>query len=195
MKVHNIRLGFATNSSSSHSIVILADGMRVDDVASDGQDCFGWENFTLASKEEKRRYMAVILKDNFSWLEGRDSYADDSSDATLERVQEWTGVRLNSEAYIDHQSSQFLPKNWEGNELHREFFDEYLAYVLRDNMAILGGSDCGDHPLKYDNPTKVTEWEMGDHHCPNAYTVARKDGKVWVLFARNNGNKVRFSFE
>ena len=54
MKIQNIRYGFATNSSSSHSVV-LAPGLK-DNVCT-GELGYGWENFVLATEEEKRKYL------------------------------------------------------------------------------------------------------------------------------------------
>ena len=57
MNISNIRLGFATNSSSTHSIIILPG--QVDDMVWEGE--FGWQNFTLASSGAKMLYLAVCM--------------------------------------------------------------------------------------------------------------------------------------
>jgi hypothetical protein len=61
MKIHNVRAGFATNSSSSHSIVMLAPGHHV---TTDEHSRFeyGWENFTLSDPASKTAYLAVQLR-------------------------------------------------------------------------------------------------------------------------------------
>jgi hypothetical protein len=56
LKIHNVRRGFATNSSSSHSIVVLPAKHPVPDEVSDGDGGYGWEDFVLTSPEEKARY-------------------------------------------------------------------------------------------------------------------------------------------
>lgn len=63
MKIANIRLGFATNSSSSHSVVILPN-QRDDRVHDDNY--YGWENFVLASKEEKMKYLDAQIACHYS---------------------------------------------------------------------------------------------------------------------------------
>jgi len=51
MRIHNVRLGLATNSSSSHSIIL---GRGLSDVTPEcGPEAYGWDNFVLASKEAK----------------------------------------------------------------------------------------------------------------------------------------------
>ncbi|RYD62528.1 MAG: hypothetical protein EOP83_14360, partial [Verrucomicrobiaceae bacterium] len=60
--IHNFRAGFATNSSSSHSVVLIPDseiGAVSDlDVSEDGDDPgeYGWGAFRLVSTEHKLRY-------------------------------------------------------------------------------------------------------------------------------------------
>ena len=58
MKICFQRKGHANNSSSAHS-VIIASGM-VDELMYDKE--YGWEEFILASKEEKTRYLATLLR-------------------------------------------------------------------------------------------------------------------------------------
>ena len=63
INIHNVRFGFATNSSSSHSIIMLRDGAeRPDDNIP--QLGYGWEEFTLASREEKLLYIAQQVRYN-----------------------------------------------------------------------------------------------------------------------------------
>ena len=56
--IYNVRLGFATNSSSTHSIIFTTDKIK-SRIPKDGY--FGWEFFTLAKKSEKKAYLATIL--------------------------------------------------------------------------------------------------------------------------------------
>ena len=55
MRIHNVRLGFATNSSSTHSLIFLP---KAQDNYNEGG--FGWDNFTLASKEANLDFVAVL---------------------------------------------------------------------------------------------------------------------------------------
>ena len=58
MKLHNLRIGFATNSSSSHSVILVPqNSIKDDDVYS--EDSYGWEQFVLASPEAKIKYIAA----------------------------------------------------------------------------------------------------------------------------------------
>lgn len=63
MPITNVRLGFATNSSSSHSIVLTNRRYSDDSGNSYGGNLdFGWESFTLASQGSKLPYIALLLR-------------------------------------------------------------------------------------------------------------------------------------
>lgn len=197
MRIYNIRLGFATNSSSTHSIIFLSNDLKLKDEYPNYDLQFGWGNFTLASAEEKKKYMAVVLRDNLNRVHGikYDSSSEDKQ-RILNTVYGWLGINLSdapyTESYIDHQSEQYLPKTWDEKDVNKEYFDDYLAYILRDNIAILGGNDNEDpHPLH--SHKNVLPIAYPD--CPGPNTVAKKDGDIWVLFERSNGTKVRISFD
>ena len=54
-KVQNVRYGFATNSSSSHSLIYVRDEQeRPVSVSADGE--FGWNMFVLDNVEDKIEY-------------------------------------------------------------------------------------------------------------------------------------------
>lgn len=57
MKIKQIRLGFANNSSSSHSIIHTK---QIQNICSDDAG-FGWDFFTCADKESKERYLFATL--------------------------------------------------------------------------------------------------------------------------------------
>ena len=57
MKILNVPLGLATNSSSTHSIVFLPRGVRARPVdPRDGSQCYGWDCFQLVDPDRKRDY-------------------------------------------------------------------------------------------------------------------------------------------
>jgi hypothetical protein len=60
MKLYNARLGFANNSSSSHSLLFLP-GTSDDFAEADGRVEFGWGGFTLASPKAKLSYLATAI--------------------------------------------------------------------------------------------------------------------------------------
>jgi len=53
-QIRNFRFGLATNSSSTHSIVHMPDN-QVRTISEAPE--FGWDFFTVSSKEEKKTYL------------------------------------------------------------------------------------------------------------------------------------------
>ena len=120
MKIENIRLGFATNSSSLHSIVILPDKIRPDKDYTDHPGEYGWDNFTLVSQLEKRRYMAILLKPHIEELIG--------SELTTTLLENLLDVRINPDDYIDHQSTQNFPRDIKGH-INMDYLRDYIEFI------------------------------------------------------------------
>ena len=69
MKIHNIRMGLATNSSSTHSLIFMHPGVQL---ATDEYSDFGWGNFTAADIESKENYLGGVLRYNLKELVGEE---------------------------------------------------------------------------------------------------------------------------
>lgn len=178
MYISNIRLGFAANSSSTHSLILHQD-------AQDGDlrgYRFGWQHFTAASDVAKMTYLAVTVYANLR-------HDLDKSNAKY-IAEQLTGVKLNGEEYIDHQSVWVLPRTREHTGVNLEFFDDFKEYLLQDNLCILGGNDNDErvHLLGAGFCLAIPEDET------SLTFTARKDGAYWVLFNTHTGAKVRLSF-
>ena len=186
MKIHNIRFGFATNSSSTHSMIFLPG--QKDYLAN---EYFGWRNFTAASKKSKELYLACLLRNSMEAPEEifysilKDWVSKDSAKSKYS----FDGI------YIDHQSMIVLPKEYGTEFPDSNFFKELKKFVLQDNLVILGGNDNGDssHPLS--DGTAFT-LKLPRESNPDNW-VCRYDKKYdyWVLFNKSDGTKIRFSFE
>lgn len=192
MKIYNIRLGFANNSSSSHSIIFLnKEELRniVDRDCEEGQ--FGWQHFTAISEVTKKTYIGQILRQAFQSIMDDDiaiMLAMLLSDVPETLINEFT------DGYIDHQSLYSLPMTWSGRGVHLEFFNEFKNFFLQPNLAILGGNDNTDEKHELDNATSFT---LGiPQEANHDRIVARKDPEqgFWTLFNRSNGSKTRMSF-
>lgn len=177
MKIFNVRLGLANNSSSSHSL-IFQQGAHDD---YDGQR-FGWDFFTCASSEAKSEYLGQTLYHSLLRM--------CSEEMAVSVVRDWMGVTVDTDGYVDHQSCYEMPSNWEGNGIDKQFFDEFRAFLMRDDLVILGGNDNTDEKHPLDDGTAFT--------LPFAEVdplVARKDGDYWTLFNRETGGKIRVAFD
>jgi hypothetical protein len=177
MKIHNVRLGHATNSSSSHSIIFDPD--LVDDYDNDG---FGWNFFTAASTEVKKQYMACILKHNFQLP---------ASLVTM-MLRALDLPEITEDIGIDHQSMFQIPTEIGEKIPSVEFFTEFSDYLLQKGVVILGGNDNDDssHP-SFDSSKQI---DLNGYTTESTY-VCRKDGDWWTLFNTNNGNRVVLSFK
>lgn len=208
MQIQNLRLGFATNSSSSHSIVIVPPRKKLrDDLGCvDDHGGYGWEHFVLASKEAKRNYFSTQL-----FLALRHEVGDEIAAAAVFSLFHSprfdhniaTNTWGDDAPYVDHQSCWGVPLRWNAgtgrywreNGPNMQFVQELYDFVVnRDDVAIVGGND--------NEPRDVAK-EFGVERVPNplfnwdrypSTLVARKDGEWWTVFNRANGTKIRFSF-
>jgi len=177
MKINSVRLGHATNSSSSHSIVITNQAYRDSDIW-DGE--FGWDEFICASPEAKMTYFAVTLYQNL-----RDILDDEMARTVAEA---WIAP-VPEESYIDHQSVYTLPKKRKG--FNRVFIEDFQKFLLREDVVIQGGNDNSD--LSHVLNGKYLTLPIPQESNPSHYS-ARKDGEHWVLYNDISGAKIRFSF-
>ena len=186
MFIENVRIGFATNSSSTHSIVFYKPGSKWWQDYVPGHS-FGWENFILVSQKLKQKYLDVTFRDAIL-------RAVKERDVAEVVVQQLLGRHLDEdEEYVDHQSRIEIPTKIGQALPNMEYYEDLKKSLLRENVAILGGNDNDDdHPLVVAASGSVlSDFVPVDQ---GGDLVARKDGDFWTVFNRNNGTKVRFSF-
>lgn len=185
MIIHNIRLGFANNSSSSHSLIFL------DAACTDEWKDFGWDFFTAADDASKRNYLGALVYSNILPLVG-----EDAAQVIARELTSTTSVFGYDGVYIDHESVLTLPMDWTGKFLHLGFLAEFERWLLQSNVVVLGGNDNTDdsHPLD----------DGSAFHLPLARDMGRLDliarhdvlggQDWWVLFNRATGAKLRMKF-
>jgi len=201
MKIHNVRLGFATNSSSTHSIIFLdprkggvfsSPNVEVHDSPGVEGGDFGWDYWTAASKATKRQYVAIHLF-NALRFQVNAEVAEAVVESWVKDYERETPGKSAPLGFVDHQSMYVLPSSWEGKGVDKAFFEEFSSFFLRDDVAILGGNDNDDetHALGEGSFTLPLPQDGG-----GGTLVARKDeaGGYWTVFDRDSGSKVRFSF-
>jgi hypothetical protein len=192
IRVFNARLGLATNSSSTHSLIFLPEGKVARDDGVEDME-FGWDRWTAASPEAKKDYLALLLHYNL-----RDALPANVADMVC---REWLGFARrpsdgdlgeDGDGYIDHQSVYALPAAFGTKIVDDKFFAHLRDFVLRPNLAILGGNDNTDesHPLGGGFVLPMQMDGREDSTC--RFDEA---GKYWVIFNRKTGAKIRFSFE
>lgn len=147
----NKRLGFATNSSSTHSVVI-GTGLEKDEILNFNPFSFGWEFFTLQSREAKIKYISVVLLDSIRYL--------------------WDSrVKLNNtyrEAIIDIEHGCFNNKEVQAVvEIMRLFLKPYHKDVL--NCLHLEG-----------NETPEAVYHKFLQECANGYVDHSSDNAEYI---------------
>ncbi len=184
MRILNVRLGHACNSSSSHSIVFLPGAK--DDPAHRQE--YGWDDFTLSTTESKLDYLSQQI---YRVLQA--SMGDEVAYALAAGL---TFVPPERDGYVDHQSvwSSF-PSRWDSKDVDFEFLKDFRDYVLRDGVVILGGNDNSDgHPLKADAKELPLSYRALTSYQGASVARFDPDLNVWVLFNRSTGTKIRMSF-
>lgn len=183
MQIHKIRLGHATNSSSTHSLIMLDDA---EDTGITGE--FGWDFFTAASLTARESYFSILLRNALS------GYLNYETAGRI--VQALTGVDVGTnyyDNYIDHQSVYTLPVSRDGKGIDWGFYEAFKAFILQDGLVILGGNDNDEkcHPLLGQGKSVCLPIPQNTR---NQYW-ARRDSDYWALFNPSTGAKIRFSFD
>ena len=176
LELEHVRFGFATNSSSTHSIVVMRNMPPDDYVIGE----FGWENFTLATEKAKKEYLAATLAGSLKNF----MPPQVANELACYRI----GIPVVDDVgCVDHQSRWSLPRKLGTKELDWEFFEVLKNTVLRPDVAILGGNDDEVHPLLGSAESKIN-FKCVTDELP---LVSRKDVNVWVLFDQRQGSKFR----
>lgn len=181
LTIHNLRVGFATNSSSTHSMAFLPGAV---DIQADGVN-FGWDEFCAASSEAKARWLAQHLI-----VSGRHTLG---LDVTRVLVKHWLGVDADLDGYVDHQSLVTLPSGWAGKGIDVAFFEDFKNFVMQDGLAVLGGNDNEEMTHLGDINYRRALRPIVDRPWDNS-VVCRKDGHYWTIFDQKDGTKFRVSF-
>jgi hypothetical protein len=178
VRVHNVRLGHACNSSSSHSIVIMPrEGFLSPDDGGRWGTGFGWEDFCLTEPGPKISYLATLLSNPGQIIGDRmialDAYPSE---------------------YVDHDSVFGWPIGYgRDGEVCVDFIRDFAGFLEHPRVAILGGNDNQRPVSKHERPENLvveTPW--------TGWTARRDtvgDQSWWVLFNARSGAKLRISMD
>ena len=187
LHIFNVRRGFANNSSSSHSMVLMDPARPLRKRSSD--DGFGWSNFTLLDGDQKNQYLTSLLGSSLARSLGEQIALDVMKDLKLVAAEapEWSAPD------IDHQSQIILPLNSSQDTPNLDFVRDFVAWAQRSDVAILGGNDNSDGHPDHDKGLAVADWRNWLGHD----VVAWKDtsNNTWSLFSKDNGLTLRMSFD
>lgn len=184
LNIKNIRFGFATNSSSTHSLVFIENN----NIKTDEYTEFGWQYFHASDEESKTNYLAYILKSAI--------YEKTKSDLISNMfIKGYFGKDI-PDGYVDHQSKSIVPYNMK-NELNLEFFEDFKKFILNKNLVIFGGNDNDENGSKdYPANSKCININIPEDTYSSEW-ISRKetDDNSWTLFNKKNGRKINFKFD
>lgn len=158
--INNVRRGFATNSSSSHSLVYFKEPVANDD-PTPGDNQFGWDDFRLSTLGEKLMYALTTLVGGNYWQQNAES--DVAVDSAFERYghlfPEFTREDFETAVfgYVDHQSVSSLPA-------------EELVELVRDPHVIIYGGNDNDGTGLYETLHRAgdrAEWGSDTDELPH----------------------------
>jgi len=216
LKLHKLRLGLACNSSSSHSLILLPEGVEL-------EDDWGWsredeeEKYSELDDEFQNIHMQAELRRqeeresgelyDFGWNwftaaapETKKQYLGQVLWNMLTRelpehlaksiLKDWMGVELK-EGYIDHQSLWELPCEYNTRFPDKEFYEDLSQFILNNRLVILGGNDNEEGPHKYADKGERTTVSLPEDG--RSYFVCRKDElyNFWTFFWPETGAKTR----
>lgn len=195
MQLANIRLGLATNSSSSHSIIILPKGKAALPTNPGGMGYeFGWECFVLSDPGPKMDYFIAQVYQAIVKEMGED--------LAMVIISELVGEKLEAEdiegTFVDHQSHLGFPRNAYTKRLSTTFIKDFRDYLQRPDIMVLGGNDNGDDPDEWgEHKTRDTiDWDIRKlREVDGSNYLAKKSGHWWTLFNQVTGAKLRLSFD
>lgn len=182
MQTLNVRLGFAANSSSTHSVVLPRKGRPQKDFD------FGCQDFVQATAAEKTSYLAQTLYGELAFSLGEEIALAVVNDVFPEAA--WDPEN----GCVDHQSSITVPRRVD-QKLCLQFFQELAGCLINDSKAvILGGSDFKDRDIDDENSTWQWLRRLADKHSGEIVVRKSADG-VWVVFNTSTGLKWHVRFD
>jgi hypothetical protein len=194
----NARFGFATNSSSSHSIIV-AQGIEDSLMSIDGAMSYGWGNFTLASQAEKAKYIATTMVNHYRnvFKMGRDE--------TLALVRRFFDENLANvedddiwDSYIDHQSNPYYPTPRNSEAGMAPLWKLLKKHIVEaEDVVILGGNDNGDgHPLNGQGPI-IDFYDkaatLDSYGGSGRYFHCDSESGHFTVFSPSCGTRLRFT--
>lgn len=143
--LHNARLGAATNSSSTHSILILGEGAARPRDSGVRDQTYGWDHFTAASRNAKLAWLGQALASTVQQATQDEELAATAVSRML-AASGFPKVRIDPDGYVDHDSRFDLPAPRYGDG---DLFKQALAFLANPRVVVLGGNDNDGvtHPL------------------------------------------------
>jgi len=192
-KLTNLRLGFATNSSSSHSITFGPDLMDYHEV----DYCFGWEHFVAKKFKAKLLYFAISLFKSIDhdtdWREGK-FRINEAFDFVIQcypeiqNIPDWREI-LESGG-VDHQSHVMCPLYLDDRPAIEFYRVLTMPIIKAKDIAIEGGNDNVPEPL-LGRPIDVY---LIESFTDSKWRI-RDEDFGWIVFNEYYGTKLTLEYE
>jgi len=195
MKIHNIRLGFACNSSSTHSFILFPKDKPDPSSEECGHltiDDFNSEAFMVVDRRKKLDYIGTFLSHSLCY-KGLPKYIWEyyaREWLEMDNPREFVSRSLSGSDPID------LPIPVGGKLPCEEFFKEFKEWLLQENVILFGDNNnfteaFRELSLKYEGKSLIGRLQH------NNFTRCRKDPVTgyWLLFDKHTGNKLRIRFD
>lgn len=164
--ISRVRMGFATNSSSSHSLVLLAEPVSDDPPLTNRKEWVeriaSWGPFVVASEEAKRHYLVANL---YYPLANQETIHRILDACELPRDTSLTGYEVNYNSRIE------FPRSVSGEDFDMQDVKSVLEVLLHNGVAVIGASDDGE-PLCIDG--KVPYIHLADASLTDTRIKPRK---------------------
>ena len=180
MKTHKLRFGFACNSSSVSSLILVKPNTdhKADKI---------WTKI-----EDKRTFFAKVMFKQ-----------EGGNKKVLKYINKLCGTKITAddcdysmESYTKSERGQgdafFFPYDKTG-KISEEFAKEFLEYADKYDISWVSNEDnCCPDAYEIANEHASLGLNLLRHF---PYGIARKDKDYWTIFSPENGYKVRLSFD
>lgn len=187
VKIHNVRAGFATNSSSSHSIVMIPQGQS-EHTEEYERYSYGWEQFVLADADSKSAY---FLTQMYQALQDSELTHAECMHVMQGVLGDLTQVpELPDDANVDHQSVWWGMKDTIQN--NPDLIRTMWQFMQRSDVVVLGGNDNSEGQYEPE-----ASYQDDRTHMFNQFGSqrVREDQGHYVVFNKGSGTKIRLSFD
>lgn len=193
--IHNLRAGFATNSSSSHSVVLIPEDMvgKFEPINAD-EITFGSNEFRLVSTEDKMRYLAAQLMSSATDKKKLIKIFEPHVSNIAELVAS-TEPEDDEDAYNYGYGNFYVEGNSQithpADPLHPAYVRTLTELFQSDRIVVVGGrDDSANYPFVMQGCEEEALFET----LKASYnTIVRTEGEHITIFDKVNGNKVRMS--
>jgi len=193
------REGFATNSSSQHSMIFTDKAPTLTTTETRN---FGWSLFTAASQEAKLNYMLCCLYSSWRMMTEIDAYnsiipSENFREFRLIEFRKWVGLHVpvmgnvpsdfDGEwdwGSVDHESRMTFSRYRDDQDkrgLNVEFAEAFIREFVENNYVMLGGNDNDEevHPL-------VCEDQPEDNHLARVYSAMRERDPHYLICEKDH---------